>query len=52
MSITRNIGMILLSVFLVLVGISHLVVGFGGATLTVVLGVVAIVAAIFILMGR
>lgn len=42
--------MILLAVFLLLVGISHLVVGF--AVPAVVLGVLAIAAAIFILIGR
>ncbi len=50
MSITRNIGMILLAVFLILVGITHLVVGF--AVPSVILGIIAILAAIFILMGR
>lgn len=50
MSITRNIGMILLSVFLILLGVSHLVAGF--AVSPIILGVVAIAAAIFILIGR
>jgi hypothetical protein len=50
MSITRNIGMILLAVFLILLGISYLVVGF--AVPPAVLGVLAIAAAVFILIGR
>lgn len=50
MSMTRNIGMILLAVFLLLVGITHLIVGF--AISPVLLGVLAIAAAIFILIGR
>jgi len=46
---TRNIGMLLLAVWLILTGLSAFV-SLGG--LSVVLAVVAIAAGIFILLGR
>lgn len=49
MNITRNVGMILLAVFLLLVGLTYLAVT---AIPPVALGVVAIASAIFILIGR
>ena len=49
MRITRNIGMILLSVFLIAWGLVTLL-GIGG--LGVILAIIAIAAGIFILLGR
>ena len=49
MRITRNIGMILLSVFLIAWGLVILL-GIGG--LDVILAIIAIAAGIFILLGR
>lgn len=49
MKFTRNIGMLLLAVWLILTGLSAFV-SLGG--LSVVLAVVAIAAGIFILLGR
>jgi hypothetical protein len=48
MRITRNIGMLLLGVWLILTGIRSL----GGSGLGVLLAVLAIVAGVFILLGR
>ncbi len=48
MVFTSNIGMILLAVFLILLGITY----FGVAIPAVVLGILAIAAGIFILIGR
>lgn len=50
MSITRNIGMILLSVYLILVGLSLVIAGF--VIPPVILGILAIAAGVFILIGR
>ena len=49
MAITRNIGMLLLAVYLILVGIVSLA---GVAIPPIVLGVLALAAGIFILIGR
>jgi hypothetical protein len=49
MRITRNIGMILLAVFLIAWGLVTLL-GIGG--LGVILAIIAIAAGIFILLGR
>jgi hypothetical protein len=49
MHITRNIGMILLAVFLIAWGLVTLL-GIGG--LGVILAIIAIAAGIFILLGR
>ena len=50
MSITRNIGMLLLAIYLILVGVGHLVAGF--AIPVVLMGVLALVAGVFILIGK
>lgn len=50
MVITRSIGMLLLSIFLILWGLAQLVPGFGG--LGLILGILAIVAGLAILVGR
>lgn len=49
MTITRNIGMLLLAIYLILVGIVALV---AIAIPPVLTGVIALVAGIFILIGR
>ena len=49
MTITRNIGMLLLAIYLILVGIMTL---FAVAIPGVLLGILALVAGIFILIGR
>lgn len=48
-NITRNIGFILLSVYLMLVGVMVLVPGF--AIPSFVLGIIALVAGVLILLG-
>ena len=49
MNFNKNIGMILLAIFLILYGITTI----GGLPIsTVILGIVALVAGIFILIGR
>lgn len=48
MQITSNIGMILLSVYLILVGLTY----FGLAIPGILLGILALIAGIFILIGR
>ena len=50
LSINRNIGFILLAIYLILVGVSALIPGF--VIPTVLFGILAIVAGIFILIGR
>ncbi len=50
MKLTNNIGFILLAVYLILVAITALVPGV--AIPTVIFGIVALAAAIFILIGR
>ena len=50
MNITRNIGMLLLSIWLILTGLSAFVGGLGG--LAPILAILAIAAGIFILIGR
>jgi hypothetical protein len=47
--ITRNIGMLLLAIYLILVGISSLV---ALGIPAIVMGILALVAGIFILIGR
>ena len=47
MTITRNIGMLLLAIFLILYGLSGLGLGVG-----ILVALVALVAGIFILIGR
>jgi hypothetical protein len=49
MAITRNIGMLLLAIYLILVGIVSIA---GVAIPSIVLGILALVAGIFILIGR
>jgi hypothetical protein len=51
MRYNRNIGFILLAIFLVLWGLMTLF-GFGGQVLTVILGILAIAAGIFIFIDR
>ena len=50
MKITRNIGFLLLSIWLILTGLAAFVPALGG--LGVVLAILAIVAGVFILLGR
>lgn len=50
MAFNRNIGFLLLSIYLILVGLGTLIAGF--AIPAVVLGVLALAAGIFILIGR
>lgn len=50
MTITRNIGMLLLAIYLILIGIATVVGGF--AIPPIVMGVLALAAGIFILLGR
>ena len=50
MNITRNIGMLLLAIWLILWGLAALIPAFGG--LGVILAIIAIVAGIFILIQR
>ena len=47
MNFTKNIGMLLLAIYLILVGITSFGVGVGW-----VAGIVALLAGIFILLGR
>ena len=49
MTITRNIGMLLLAIYLILIGIIAIA---GIAIPPVLTGVIALVAGIFILIGR
>ena len=49
MNFTKNIGMLLLAIYLILVGIISL---FGVAMPPVLMGVLALAAGIFILIGR
>ena len=48
--ITRNIGMLLLSIYLILIGLAGLIPGFPG--LGIVAAILALLAGIFILIGR
>jgi hypothetical protein len=48
MKFTNNIGMLLLAIYLILIGI----VGLAGVSLGVVPAIVALIAGIFILLGR
>ncbi len=50
MVFTRNIGFLLLAIYLILVGITTLVGGL--AIPAIILGLLALVAGIFILIGR
>lgn len=50
MSITRNIGMLLLAIYLILIGIMTVVGGL--AIPPIVMGLLALVSGIFILLGR
>jgi len=50
MKITRNIGMLLLSIWLILTGLAAFVPALGG--LGVVLAILAIAAGVLILLGR
>lgn len=47
---TRNIGMILLAVFLILYGLTYFISGL--SALAVIIALIAIVAGVFILAGR
>lgn len=49
MSITRNIGMLLLAIYLILIGIMSIA---SLAVPPIVLGILALIAGIFILIGR
>jgi hypothetical protein len=50
MTITRNIGMLLLAIYLILIGIMTIVGGL--AIPPIVMGLLALVSGIFILLGR
>ena len=50
MQITKNIGMLLLAIWLILTGLAAFIPAIGG--LGVVLAILAIAAGIFILLGR
>ncbi|MHB1949064.1 MAG: hypothetical protein ACYCQI_13230 [Gammaproteobacteria bacterium] len=50
LSITRNIGFLLLAIYLILIGITALVPGL--AIPPLVFGIIALLAGIFILIGR
>lgn len=49
-NITKNIGMLLLAIWLILMGLAVFVPGFGG--LSIILGLLAIAAGVFIIIGR
>lgn len=49
MAITRNIGMLLLAIYLILIGIMAIA---GLAIPSILLGILALVSGIFILIGR
>ena len=49
MNFTKNIGMLLLAIYLILVGVMSLGVTMIGST---VIGIVALIAGIFILIGK
>jgi len=51
MRFTRNIGFILLAIWLILWGLMTLF-GFGGSVMTIILGILAIAAGIFIFIDR
>ena len=51
MRFTRNIGFILLAIFLILWGLMTLF-GFGSQVLTIILGILAVAAGIFIFIDR
>ncbi|MEX1012120.1 MAG: hypothetical protein WD595_06570 [Waddliaceae bacterium] len=48
MTFTHNIGFLLLSIYLILVGITY----FGVAIPAIILGLLAIISGVFILIGR
>ena len=48
--ITKNIGMLLLAIYLILVGLMSLIPGF--ALPTIVTGILALIAGIMILLGK
>lgn len=50
MTFTRNIGMLLLAIYLILIGIMTIVGGL--AIPPIILGILALAAGIFILIGR
>ncbi len=50
MGITRNIGMLLLAIYLILVGLTVIVGGI--AIPPIVMGILALASGIFILLGR
>jgi hypothetical protein len=50
MKITKNIGMLLLAIWLIISGLASLVPAFAG--LGVILAILAIAAGVFILLGR
>lgn len=50
MHFTSNIGLLLLAIYLILVGVSTLVGGFGIPP--IVMGILALVAGIFLIIGR
>ncbi len=49
MNFTKNIGMLLLAIFLILIGINY-IIGYGIPT--ILLGIIALLAGIFILIGK
>jgi hypothetical protein len=49
MNFTKNIGMLLLAIYLILAGLGLL---FGFVIPTILMGILAVLAGIFILMGR
>ena len=50
LNITKNIGMLLLAIWLILMGLAAFIPAIG--SLAVVLAILAIVAGVFILLGR
>jgi hypothetical protein len=49
-TITRNLGMLTLAIYLILIGIMSIVPGF--AIPSIIMGVIALIAGILILIGR
>jgi len=51
MKLTKNLGMLLLSIWLILTGLSALL-GFSFQGLSLIMGILAIIAGILLLLGR
>lgn len=52
MKISKNLGTILLAIFLVLFGLIALIPGLGGQVFSIILAIVAIAAGVFIFIQR